>query len=304
MHPHYKCGRTTHTNASSSRKSTSIHELEPFHVRHAPTLQDMHDAYKCFQLANRRQFTSWNHTCASWYPTLQDTTTHTHASSSRIHVNSRAGTIPVRHGIPHYKIPRRTQMLPARVHCQFTVTIPCVMHPHYKDTTTHRNVSSSRSRHIHSNHTLRACTHTTRYHTRTHMLPAREFTSIHELEPYLCVMVSCTTRYHDAHKCFQLANSRQFTSWNHTCASCTHTTSVPHTHTHASSSRSLSIHSNHTLASCTQHYKIPHMHTHASSVAFTSIHSNHTLRHCTHTDKIPRACTHMLSSLRVTSYSQ
>ena len=155
MHPHYWISRRT--KMLPAREFTSIHELEPYMCVMVPCTTRYHDAHKCFQLANSRQFTSWNHTCACVVPTL-------------------------------VWVPRRTQML-----------------------------------------------------------PAREFTSIHELESYLCVMVPCTTRYHDAQKCFQLANSRRFTSWNHTCASCVHTTSVPHTHTHASSSRSLSIHSNHTL---------------------------------------------------------
>ena len=135
-----------------ARVHTSIHSNHT--LRHAPTLQDTTHAHKCFQLA----FTSIhsNHTLRH-APTLQDTTTHTNASSSRSH----QFTVTI-HCVmhPHYKIPRRTQMLPARVHTihsnhtlrhaptlqdttththasssrsrQFTVTIPCVMHPHYK----------------------------------------------------------------------------------------------------------------------------------------------------------------------------
>ena len=148
-------------------------------------------------------------------------------------------------------------MLPATRSHQFTVTIPCVMHPHYKIS------------------------------RRTEMLPARESTSIHELEPYLCVMVPCTTRYHRRTEMLPArfhVNSRAGTIPVRHASTLV---MIPHTHTHASSSRSLSIHSNHTLrhAPSTTRY---HDAQKCFQLAFTSIHSNHTLRACTHRYKIPR----------------
>ena len=99
---------TTHVHTCFQLAFTSIHNNHT--LRHAPHTTRYHDAQKCFQLA----FTSFhsNHTLRH-APTLQDTTTHRNASSSR----SRRFTVTipcVMH--PHYKIPRRTEMLPARVH--------------------------------------------------------------------------------------------------------------------------------------------------------------------------------------------
>ena len=64
-------------------------------------------------------------------------------------------------------------MLPARVHVEFTLIIPCVMHPTLQDTTTHTQCFQLAFTSILSNHTLRHAPHTTTYHTRTHMLPPR-----------------------------------------------------------------------------------------------------------------------------------
>ena len=140
---------TTHTNASSSRSRQFTVTIPCVMHPH----YKIHDAHTCFQLA----FTSIhsNHTLRH-APTLQDTTTHTNASSSRS--RQFTVTIPcVMH--PHYKIPRRTEMLPARVHVNsqhthaFQLAFTSIHSNHtlrhaptLQDITTHTNASSSRSR--------------------------------------------------------------------------------------------------------------------------------------------------------------
>ena len=161
MHPHYKIPRRTQMLPAR----VHVNSQQPYLASCTHTTR-YHDAHKCFQLA----FTSIhsNHTLRH-APTLQDTTTHRNASSSR----SRRFTVIIPCVMrPHYKIPHtHTHASSSRSH-QFTVTIPCVMHPHYKIPHTHTHASSSRS--LQFTVTIPCVMHPHyKISRRTEMLPAR-----------------------------------------------------------------------------------------------------------------------------------